>query len=273
VIQIKSSAEIALMREAGLVVARALAATAEAVAPGVSTADLDAVAADVIRREGATPNFLNYHGYPATICTSVNEEVVHGIPRPDKVLAQGDIVSIDCGAIVSGYHGDAAVTVGVGAVLPERQRLMDLAESAMWAGLAAAHVGGRLGDISAAVERRVRALSAEHGRHYGIVKYYGGHGIGTEMHQDPHVLNYGKPGRGPRLTRGLALAIEPMVTLGDPDTLELDDGWTVVTVDGSCAAHFEHTVAFTDEGPWVLTAFDGGVSGLAEVGVTVPSRA
>lgn len=271
VIQIKSESEIALMREAGLVVAKALAATADAVRPGITTAELDKIAEETIRGEGATPNFLGYQGYPASICASVNEEVVHGIPRADKVLREGDIISIDCGAIVDGFHGDSAVTVPVGEVAPELTELMRVTEDSMWAGFAAAHLGGRVTDISHAVETRIRAAEASNGRDYGIVEHYGGHGIGTEMHQDPHVLNYGRPGRGPKLVRGLALAIEPMVTLGGPSTVELSDGWTVVTVDGSYAAHFEHTFTLTPEGPWVLTAVDGGVSRLADFGISVPA--
>ena len=217
-IQIKTPHEIELMRASGLVTAGALRAVRAAVRPGVSTGELDAVAEDYIRSHGAIPNFLGYHGFTGTICASINDEIVHGIPNPDRRLAEGDNISIDCGAILEGWHSDSAIT----------------AES----------------------------------HPYGIVDHYGGHGIGTEMHQDPHVLNYGRPGRGPKLVPGLALAIEPMVTVGDPATVELEDGWTVVTKDGSRAAHFEHTVAITPEGPWVLTAEDGGVAGLAPFGIT-----
>ncbi|HEY9388965.1 MAG TPA: type I methionyl aminopeptidase [Mycobacteriales bacterium] len=261
-IQIKTPDEIERMRAAGLVVQQTLRVLAEAVRPGITTADLDAIAEKTIRGQGAVPSFLGYRGYPATICTSVNEEVVHGIPSRRKKLREGDVLSIDCGAIVDGWHGDSAITVPVGEVAPEYQELMRVCEESMWAGLAAAVAGGRLTDISNAVERSIRAAGP-----YGIVDHYGGHGIGTEMHQDPHVLNYGRPGRGPRLVPGLALAIEPMVTMGRPDTAELDDGWTVVAVDGSFAAHFEHTVAVTEDGPWVLTAEDGGRSRLAALGV------
>jgi methionyl aminopeptidase len=267
-IQIKTADEIALMREAGLVVARALQRMREAVAPGISTGDLDALADQSIRGDGAVPSFKGYRGYPATICASVNDEVVHGIPSPRRRLRDGDIISIDCGAIVEGWHGDSAITVPVGEVGPELVELMRVTEESMWAGFSAALAGGRLTDISAAVERSVRGNGP-----YGIVDHYGGHGIGTEMHQDPHVLNYGRPGRGPKLVPGLALAIEPMVTLGEPGTRELDDGWTVVTLDGSYAAHFEHTVAITVAGPWVLTAEDGGAAKLAEYGVKVAQRA
>jgi methionyl aminopeptidase len=261
-IQIKTSDEIALMREAGLVVQRTLATLVDAVQPGMTTADLNAIAEETIRGQGAVPSFLGYRQFPATICTSVNEEIVHGIPNRRKRLREGDVLSIDCGAIVDGWHGDSAVTVPVGEVAPEYLELMRVCEESMWAGLAAAVAGGRLTDISHAVERTIRAAGP-----YGIVDHYGGHGIGTEMHQDPHVLNYGRPGRGPRLVPGLALAIEPMITMGSPETRELEDGWTVVAVDGSYAAHFEHTVAVTENGPWVLTAEDGGASRLAEFGV------
>lgn len=260
-IQLKTDAEIALMREAGLVVARTLEVLRAAVAPGVSTGELDRLAEETIRAAGAVPSFLGYRGFPATICASINDEIVHGIPRRDRVLREGDIVSLDCGAIVAGWHGDAAVTVPVGEVAPELTRLMEVCETALWAGLAAAHLGGRLSDISHAIESRVRP----HG--YGIVEGYGGHGIGSAMHQEPHVLNYGRPGRGPRLVRGLCLAIEPMINLGSKETRELDDGWTVVTVDGSASAHFEHTFTLTEDGtPWVLTAEDGGRAGLERLG-------
>jgi methionyl aminopeptidase len=230
----------------------------------VSTCALDAIAEDHIRSRGAVPNFLGYHGFTGTICASINNEIVHGIPDPDRRLAEGDNISIDCGAILQGWHSDSAVTVTVGEPSAEDAALMDVTERSMWAGLARAIAGGRLTDISAAVEQTISAESHP----YGIVDHYGGHGIGTEMHQDPHVLNYGRAGRGPKLVPGLTLAIEPMVTVGDPATVELEDGWTVVTKDGSRAAHFEHTVAVTPEGPWVLTAEDGGVAGLAPFGIS-----
>jgi methionyl aminopeptidase len=257
-IEIKTPAQLALMREAGLVVAEALRVTADAVEPGISTAELDLIAARVICDAGATPSFLGYQGFPATICTSVNEQVVHGIPRADVVLAAGDLISIDCGAIVGGWHGDAAMTIGVGAVDAAQAELLDACERALWQGLTRAVAGGRLTDISATVEASARA----HGG-FGIVEEYVGHGIGSQMHMDPPVPNYGRPGRGPVLAEGMALAVEPMLVLGDPETRLLDDGWTVVTEDGSRAVHFEHTVAITPAGPWVLTAADGGASGLA----------
>ena len=246
------------MREAGLVVAAALSATVRAVEPGISTAELDAIAERVIRDAGAVPSFKGYQGFPATICTSVNDEVVHGIPRPEVRLAAGDLISVDCGAIVGGWHGDAAVTVGVGPLTPAQSGLLETCERALWQGLSRAVAGGRLSDISAAVEATASAPGE-----YGIVEDYVGHGIGSQMHMDPPVPNYGRPGRGPLLVEGMALAVEPMLVLGDPQTRLLADDWTVVTEDGSRAAHFEHTVAITADGPWVLTAPDGGASGLA----------
>jgi methionyl aminopeptidase len=263
-IQVKSGGQLALMREAGLVVAHVLETLAGAAEPGISTAELDAIAEREIRAAGAQPSFLGYYGYPATICTSVNEQVVHGIPRPQAILAAGDIISVDCGAIVGGWHGDAAVTVSVGqagigsadTAPPEQSGLLQACELAMWHGLAAAVPGARLSDISHAVESSVRASGQ-----YGIVREYTGHGIGSQMHMDPAVPNYGRPGHGPVLAEGMALAIEPMLVLGRPQTRLLDDGWTVVSADGSRAAHFEHTVAITADGPWVLTAADRGESG------------
>jgi methionyl aminopeptidase len=251
-IEIKTPAQLALMREAGLVVAQVLAATAAAAEPGVSTADLDAIAAQVIRDAGAKPSFLGYYGYPATICTSVNSQIVHGIPSDRCKLAAGDVLSIDAGAIVGGWHGDAAVTIGIGAVSDQAKALMAACEQALWQGIAVATAGSRLTDVSHAVETSVLASGD-----YGIVREYTGHFIGSAMHMEPPVPNYGKPGHGPLLSVGMALAIEPMLTLGDRYTVLLDDDWTVVTADGSLAAHFEHTVAITADGPWVLTAPDG----------------
>jgi len=258
-IEIKTPEQIKMMREAGLVVARTLRAVAAAAQPGVSTGELDALAEREIRAAGAVPSFKGYHGYPATICTSVNDEIVHGIPSPARSLREGDIVSIDCGAIVGGWHGDAAVTVGVGTISAADAAVLRACEDALWQGLARALAGGRLGDISHAVQASI----ARAGR-YGVVEEYTGHGIGTAMHMDPPVPNYGRPGRGPRLRAGMALAVEPMVTRGSPETVLLDDGWTVTTADGSRAAHFEHTVAITESGPWVLTAEDGGRSRLGD---------
>jgi methionyl aminopeptidase len=259
-IEVKTPAQLAVMREAGLIVAAALRAAAAAVEPGISTAELDAIAEREIRGAGAVPSFKGYYGFPATICTSVNDQVVHGIPSPDTRLAAGDLISIDCGAIAGGWHGDAALTVSVGPVAAELTGLLDACEEALWHGLARAVPGARLTDISAAVEAAARARGP-----FGIVEDYTGHGIGTQMHMDPPVPNYGMPGRGPVLTEGMALAVEPMLVLGQPDTRSLPDGWTVVTADGTWAAHFEHTVAITADGPWVLTAADGGAAGLARV--------
>jgi methionyl aminopeptidase len=247
-IEIKSPAQLAKMRLAGEVVGRTLRILAEAVRPGISTAELDQIAEREIRAASAVPSFLGYHGYPATICASVDDEVVHGIPGP-RTLVDGDIISIDCGAILDGWHGDAALTVGVGKISSEHQQVIDDCSASLWAGVAMARPQFRLGDISHAVERSVRGS----GRQYGLVREYTGHGIGTAMHMDPIVPNYGPAGRGLVLEPGMALAIEPMITLGGRQVAELADGWTVVTLDGSWAAHFEHTVAITPDGPWVLT--------------------
>ena len=267
-IELKSVDQIELMRVAGLVVAKGLAEMGAAAQPGASTADLDEIGRGVLREAGAVGSFLGYHGYPAVICASVNERVVHGIPSATEVLREGDLISIDFGAIVDGWHGDAAVTVAVGAVSPTAAALAAAGEAALWDGLAAVHGGARLSDVSHAVEVSIRGSGP-----YGIVEGYGGHGIGTSMHMDPHVLNYGRPGRGPRLVAGMALAIEPMLTTGSPGTRELDDGWTVVTDDGSLAVHWEHTVAILADGPWVLTAPDGGRAQLAARGVRLSARA
>jgi len=255
-IQIKSADQLATMRAAGLVVARTLAALAESARPGVTTAQLDAQARDLLATAGATSSFLGYHGFPAVLCASVNDEIVHGIPG-DRALAEGDLVSLDFGAIVDGWHGDAAITVAVGDVGPAARELSAVTEASLWAGLAAARVGGHLTDISHAVEESIRNASVNpSGEIYGIVEDYGGHGIGDRMHMDPHILNFGRPGRGPGLKAGMALAIEPMVTLGDPTTRTLDDDWTVISRYGGWASHWEHTVAITEEGPWVLTALE-----------------
>ncbi len=264
-IQIKTPEQLLKMRAAGLVVHAALEKMRAAVAPGVSTADLDAIAEETIRAAGAIPSFQGYHGFPATICSSVNQQIVHAIPSASDVLSEGDIISIDCGAILDGWHGDAAITVGVGEIKPELVRMTKVAEDSMWAGITAAARGaasgrGRLTDISYAIESAIKKA----GR-YGIVDGYGGHGIGTEMHQDPHVLNHGRPGKGPQLVPGMALAIEPMITLGSPRTAELADGWTVVTRDGSTAVHVEHTMGIFEDGVWVFTAADGGAERLGDL--------
>jgi methionyl aminopeptidase len=251
---LRSEAELATMREAGRVVARTLVATAAAAKPGVRLDELDQLAAEMISNLGAKPSFLGYHPgfartpYPAVLCLSVDDEIVHGIPD-QRVLRGGELLSIDCGAYIDGYHGDAAVTVAVGEVGPAGRRLADTAASALAAGIAASRPGARLGDISHAVETVCRAAG------YGLPAGYGGHGVGTAMHEDPHVPNTGRPGRGMRLREGLVLAIEPMVIEGGHDRSRIrPDGWTVATADGSRAAHAEHTVAVTAAGPVVLTA-------------------
>ncbi len=247
----KTGEEIATMARAGAVVARAHEAVAEALRPGMTTLDVDCIAEKVVVGEGAVPSFKGYRGFPATLCTSVNHEIVHGIPSADVVLEEGDILSIDCGAIVDGFHGDSAVTwvVGGPGACDERTRaLIDDTREAMWAGLRACDVGNRLGDVGAAVQ-----AVGDAGGH-GIVRGYTGHGIGRALHEDPSVPNHGRAGRGMKLATGLVLAIEPMFTHGSPETEQLDDGWTVVAADGSTSAHWEHTVAITPEGPWILTA-------------------
>jgi methionyl aminopeptidase len=254
------------MRKAGIVVGETLDLVRRAVEPGVTTGDLDVLADDHIRSRGAVPSFKGYHGFPRTLCVSVNDEVVHGIPG-DRVIADGDVVSIDCGAIVEGWHGDAAITVAVGEVSDEVGELIRVTEEAMWRGIAAAALGGRVTDISHAVESYVRGQGD-----YGILEDYVGHGIGSAMHQPPNVPNYGRPGRGPRLVGGLALAVEPMIVLGSHQTRVLDDDWTVVTEDGSWAAHAENTFTLTPDGAWVLTALDGGAAKLAELGVPYGGR-
>ena len=238
------------MRKAGRLVGHILTLVSAAARPGVTLLELDALAERTIRAAGAVPSFLGYHGFPATLCLSPNDWIVHGIPN-GYALRQGDILSIDCGAIVEGYHGDAAVTVPIGEVDEAARRLIDTTERAMWAGIAQVRAGNRLSDIGHAVEQTAA------GPGYGVVREYVGHGIGTRMHEEPQVPNYGRPGRGLRLEVGLTLAIEPMVNEGGPESRVLDDGWTVVTRDGSRSAHFEHTVAITPQGPEVLTLLDG----------------
>jgi methionyl aminopeptidase len=262
-IEIKTAAQIEKMRAAGLVVGQTLELLRSSVRAGMTTGELDAIAEDNIRSSGATPSFKGYGHppFPASTCISVNDEVVHGIPG-SRTVRDGDIVSIDCGAIVDGWHGDAAITVAVGEVPAPALELMRVTEEAMWHGIAAARLGGRVTDISHAVESYVHDQGS-----YGILEDYVGHGIGSAMHQPPNVPNYGRPGRGPRLVEGLALAVEPMVVAGDQATHLLDDDWTVATDDGSWAAHFEHTFTLTPAGAWVLTALDGGAAKLRELGV------
>jgi methionyl aminopeptidase len=269
-VEIKTPEQIAKMREAGLIVAEALKACREAVVPGVTTGELNAVAAKVISDHGAKSNFLGYHGFPGVICASVNDEVVHGIPG-DRTLNNGDMISIDCGAIVDGWHGDAAITVFVGDGHPEELlRLSQVTEESMWAGIAQVKKGNRLSDLSRSIEQYIRRQPLPPKGKYGIIEDFGGHGIGSEMHMDPHLLNYvdRKRGRGVKLVPGFCIAIEPMVTLGTPKTHTLEDEWTVKTNDGTWASHWEHSIAVTEEGPLVLTAFDGGRAKLAELGIT-----
>ena len=267
-IEIKSREQIDLMRVAGRLVGETLELLRAAVRPGVTTGELDRLAEENIRSHHGIPSFLGYSHppFPATICASVNDQVVHGIPG-DRVLADGDIISIDCGAIVDGWHGDAAITVGVGEVADDVRRLMEVTEESLWRGMAAARLGGRVSDISHGVEAYVRSQGD-----YGILEDYVGHGIGTAMHQPPNVPNVGRPGRGPKLVEGLALAVEPMVTLGGSATVLEEDEWTVSTADGSRAAHFEHTFTLTPNGPWVLTALDGGEARLSAMGVPFGGR-
>ncbi len=252
-IELKSPGELEAMRAAGALVARTLAAVAELARPGVSTGELDLLAEQTIRAGGGVPSFLGYHGYPASICTSVNEEIVHGIPSTTRLLADGDLVSVDCGAIVDGWHGDAAVTIAVGHVDAADLALSAACEQALQAGIAAIRPGARLSDVSHAVQVAAVEAGRRDGVEYGIVAEYGGHGIGSSMHMDPFLPNHGEPGHGPRLLPGMALAVEPMLTAGSPETKELADGWTVVTADGGRAVHWEHTVAVTESGPAVLT--------------------
>lgn len=263
-IQLKDLDQLKVMRRAGIVVAEIHQLIRDAIKPGMTTSALDAIASAHIKRSGATSNFLNYHGFPATICVSINDEIVHGIPGP-RVINEGDVVSIDCGAIVDGWHGDAAFSVGIGAIDPEDQKLMDVCEESMWVGIAAGKNGGRLSDIGYAIEKYVVSQGK-----YGILLEYGGHGIGTEMHQEPHVLNFGKAGNGPTITAGMALAIEPMITRGSAKTKVLADEWTVVSVDQSRGSHFEHSYAICPDGkPFVLTSPDGGKAELARFGVEI----
>ncbi|MDA8368841.1 MAG: type I methionyl aminopeptidase [Nocardiopsaceae bacterium] len=266
-IQVKTAAEIAKMRAAGRVVARTLDELRASVRPGMTTLDLDAIAERSIRGAGAVPSFKGYHGFPGSICTSVNEEVVHGIPKASKVLREGDVISIDCGAILDGWHGDSAITVAVGEVNGDDRRMMEVCEESMWRGIAELRPGKRLGDIGHAIDGYMRSR----GR-FGNVQEYGGHGIGTEMHMEPHVLNYGRRGKGIELVEGMCLAIEPMTNQGTRHVRQLDDGWTVVTQDGRRSAHFEHSVAITADGPLVLTARDENRAKIASLGFPDPDR-
>ncbi len=273
-IETKTPEDLRAMRRAGLVVADTLALARDAAVAGRTTREIDAMAEDAIRGAGAVPSFLGYHGFRGSLCISVNDEVVHGVPG-DRVLREGDLVSIDCGAIVDGWHGDAALSLVVGgrrAARPADLALMDDTETALWDGIAALRAGGRLyavgdaveGSVDAALERR---RAEGHVREYGVLEDFVGHGIGREMHMDPQVPNYAVTSAGPTVPAGSTFAVEPMVTLGTIQTRTLEDEWTVVTTDGSRAAHWEHTVAVTEDGLWVLTAHDGGAEQLAARGV------
>jgi methionyl aminopeptidase len=270
----KSPEQIQLMRRAGALVGETLELMRESVKPGLTTAELDQLAEEHIRAGGGVPSFIGVPGgpgvrdFPATLCISVNEQVVHGIPG-SRVLVDGDLVSIDCGAIVDGWHGDAAISVivgGEGAGTPQDRALVEATELSMWHGIDALRTGNRLYDVGARVEDFVAGLAAAGGPSYGIVEDYVGHGIGQSMHEDPQVPNYRVRTRGPKIAAGLCVAVEPMLTAGSAETRTLDDGWTVVTADGGRAAHWEHSVAVTPKGPWVLTALDGGLAGLATIG-------
>jgi methionyl aminopeptidase len=267
-IEYKTHEQVQAMRRAGVVVATALETVRDAVRPGMTTSDLDALAAAVIADAGATSSFLGYEGYPATVCVSVNDEVVHGIPGARELRA-GDVVSVDCGAVVDGWHGDSATSFVLGDADPADEALVEATRQAMWDGIAALARSERLGDVGVAIEDSVRAAGERDGVAYGIVEEYVGHGIGSAMHQPPDVPNYRTRDRGPRLRPGMCLAIEPMVTRGERFTQVCEDDWTVVTDDGSRAAHWEHSVAILDDGIWVLTAADGGAEELAARGVQV----
>ncbi len=265
-IQIKTLEQLKIMRRAGLLVGQTLELLRQSIKPGMATDALDAIAAASIKRGGGTSNFKGYGhpGFTGVICVSINDEIVHGIPGP-RIINEGDVVSIDCGAIIAGWHGDAAISMGVGSVHPEDQKLMDVCEESMWQGIAAGKNGSRLSDIGYAIEQYTNSQGA-----FGILREYGGHGIGTEMHQEPHVLNFGKAGQGPEIKPGLVLAIEPMITRGSARTKVLADDWTVVSVDGSRGAHFEHSYCIAPDGkPFVLTALDGGKAHLGRLGVAI----
>ena len=247
-VEIKTSAELDLMRQASKIVAQVLALLKKEIRPGVRTAELNSLAEREIRSREAAPAFLGYRGYPATLCVSINEEVVHGIPSDKRVIRNGDLVSLDLGAIYRGFYGDAAVTVAVGSVKPELARLMDVTETSLSLALSEVRSGAKLGDVSNAVESFVKKNGMS------VVREFTGHGIGRHLHEEPSIPNYGRPGSGVTLKPGMTLAIEPMVCLGRPEIVIRNDGWTAVSADGSCTAHFEHTVAVTENGCEILSA-------------------
>ena len=246
-ITLKSSHEIELMRRAGKITAAARALAGEMVKPGVTTQEIDKAVEEFIRKEGAVPSFLNYNGFPASVCASVNDEIIHGIPGP-RVLKEGDIVSIDVGAYIGGFHGDCAATFACGKISPEAQRLIDVTRQSFFEGIKYAKEGYRVLDISAAIQQYVESNG------YSVVREFVGHGVGAQMHESPEVPNYGRAGRGPRLLRGMTLAIEPMVNAGSAAIRQMSDGWTVKTLDGKWAGHYENTVLITDGEPEILTA-------------------
>lgn len=249
-ITLKSPSELARMRQAGRIVALVLALLREKIAPGITTGELNELAEETILKHKATPSFKGYRGYPAALCVSINEEVVHGIPGP-RMIKEGDLVSLDVGAIYKGFQGDAAITVAVGEVSPTASRLLEVTAGSLEAGIAQCLVGNHLGDISAAIQNYAEA------RGFSVIREYTGHGIGRKMHEDPQIPNFGEPGRGGVLRPGMTFALEPMVAVGTWRTRVLDDGWTVVTLDGQLSAHFEHTIAVTDGQPEILTRLDG----------------
>ena len=246
-IVLKTNRELSLMREACRVAAGALRVAGEAVEPGVTTGEIDALARKYIESQGAIPTFYNYNGYPATACISINDEVIHGIPSNKRVIKEGDLVSIDLGATLHGYVGDNAATFAAGDISPEAKRLSDTTRESLYEGIKAAVAGGRIGDIGFAVSRYCED------RGYSVVRDYTGHGVGTQMHEDPSVPNFGTPGRGVRLLPGMTIAIEPMINQGTADVRKMSDGWTIKTRDGKLSAHFEHTIAITPDGPKILT--------------------
>ena len=256
--------QLKTMRRAGLLVRGTLDLIKSQIKAGITTSALDAIAEANIKRGGGTSNFKGYHGFPATICVSINDEIVHGIPG-ERMIMPGDVVSVDCGAIIDGWHGDAAFTVIVDPIDKDQQKMLDVCEESMWVGISAGAAGAKLSDIGHAIESYVNSQSK-----YGILREYGGHGIGTAMHMEPHILNYGKPGNGPTIEAGMVFAIEPMITMGSERTRVLEDNWTVVTVDKSRGSHFENSYCIAPDGkPFVLTSIDGGKADLARFGIEV----
>ena len=249
-IVLKTSRELALMRQAGRISAGALRIAGESIEPGITTAEIDKIAYDYILSQGAKPNFLNYNGFPATACISINDEVIHGIPSKSRVIKEGDIVSLDLGAVFEGYHGDNAATFACGDISAEAKRLIDTTRESLYKGIEMAVFGNRVSDISNAIQQYVEA------RGYSVVRAFIGHGVGASLHEAPEVPNFGKPGRGPRLVPGMTLAIEPMINMGTHAVKVLNDGWTVKTVDGKLSAHFEHSIAITKDKPLILTLPD-----------------